>query len=217
MRFEEFRSLIEERKKLYYILENHINVEDWEIKMNRILEIDQKLFPEENIIFKYKEIGHWAIYLDSMKSKINLLFEVGRENVIKILKLFVENQGEVVCNRNDNSIFVKICKKQNLVIYGLGKDNDLLYCLCGDGKSDWGELLHDYPDLKEFIWEEFKKIKNKEKLKRKSLIEKMIEEKDKKINNPEIEFDEKFELIRTKYSLKEVLENVNQSLTEIEI
>lgn len=78
MKFAEFRSLIEERKRL-------VNGADKEKNFKRIKEIDQKLCPEK--YGKYKDLDK-STYLDWMESEIYLMFKVDRENVIKMLELF---------------------------------------------------------------------------------------------------------------------------------
>ena len=75
--------------------------------------------------------------------------------------------------------------------YDLGsiEQNNILFCLCNDARDCWSLLLRDYPDLREFLWNEYKLLKNVEKEEQISLIEKMIKEKNKEkelLENPEI-------------------------------
>lgn len=215
MRFEEFRSLIEERKRL---TSGEIDSKAF----LRIKEIDSLLCPKK--FRKYKNINQVHLYLQIMRigaDGINSYFEIGFENVNYLLELFFANKKNCKIYydkyhfKENTPLRLRVMIKDN--VYRLGDYNDILFCLSETGFHDWDRLLEDNPGLKEFLWDEFKKIKNAEKQNRKSLIKTMINEKDKKLNNSEISFSEKVELKRIKQSLNEVLEDVNQSLEEIEI
>ena len=208
MKFEEFRSLIEERKRLVHGVDKEKNY-------LRIKEIDKKLCPEK--YGKYKDLDK-SIYLDWMKSAINLLFEVGRENVIKILESFFKDKAEICCNMHNNSIFVETQPIQKCTVYYLGKYNEILYCLCGDGQEEWEKLLHDYPDLREYLWENFKGLKQQDKRAQVSLIQKMLKEKNQEqevLENPELREAKISEIRKEKRELESMLSLVENSFDEI--
>ena len=210
MKFVEFRSLIEERKRL-------VNGVDKEKNFLRIQEIDQKLCPEK--FNKYKCLDK-STYLDWMQSEINLFFEVGRENVIKMLENFFKDKAEICHTGLGKSIFVEIESISKFIVYYLGKNNDILYCLCADGKEKWRKLLHDYPDLREYLWNEFKELKNAEKRKEMTLIQKMLAK-----NNEEIELlispskreARISELLDESTKMQKQIEEISECLEEIDI
>ena len=222
MKFEEFRSLIEERKELAYILDNHINVEDWEIKMNRILERDQTIFSKENIIARYKEIGHWAIYLNSMKSSIYFIFEIGYENVVNMLKKYFKDEAELIFKKYHYKAGepVEMTIKVKDVKYNLGLYNDILYCLCANCKAEWGLLLRDYPDLKDYLWNEFKELKNAEKRNEMTLIQKRLAKNNEEIDlliTPSKREARISELLDEGTKMQKQIEEISESLEEIDI
>ena len=203
-------NLIEERKRLVHGVDKEKN-------FLRIQEIDQKLCPEK--WSKYKGLDK-SIYLDWMQSGINLLFEVGRENVIKMLENFFKDQAEICCNGQGKSIFVETQPIQKSTVYCLGKYNDILYCLVAAGQRDWEKLLHDYPDLREYLWENFKSLKQQEKRAQVSLIQKMLKEKNQEqevLENPKLREAKITEIRKEKRELENILSLVEKSFDEIEI
>ena len=220
MRFEEFRSLIEERRELYFGLDKCSTSEEKTAKFNRILEIDQNLFPEENIKSKYKKIGNYSLYLESMKSKIYFIFEVGRDNLINMLRSFF-NGNNLKFNILIYTEFpegIQITTEKNS--YNLGYYNHLLYCLCTYGKEDWDVLLKDYPDLIDHLWNEFKALKNKNKEEEIRLVKKMINknQKEKRILTvPMFRENRIHELDTERDALKDKLSNLKESLDQINI
>lgn len=208
MKFEEFKSLIEERKRLVHGVDKEKNY-------LRIQEIDEKLCPEK--YGKYKDLGK-SIYLEWMQSEINLLFEVGRENVIKMLENFFKDHAEICHYGYGESIFVQIQHIKKCVVYYLGKYNDILYCLCIDGQEDWEKLLHDYPDLREYLWENFKSLKQQEKRAQVSLIQKMLKEKNQEqevLENPKLRETKIVEIRKEKRELENMLSLVKNNFYEI--
>lgn len=214
MKFEEFKSLIEERKELARGLIG-------DITFLRIKEIDKKLCYEEWL--KVKDITNKTLYLNLMKSKINLLFEVGYEKVAEMLKnYFADEGGEITYTsypyRENNPTFMELRTTKGT--YDLGCYNDILYCLCTQGTDCWELLLRDYPNLKDYLWYEFLMFKNTEKLTRKSLIKTMIDERNKEqelLENPEIRQNRIEQIVKEKHSLRDELNSLNASLTEIEV
>ena len=104
--------------------------------------------------------------------------------------------------------------------YDLGCYNDILYCLCAQGKDGWELLLRDYPSLKDYLWYEFLMFKNEEKLTRKSLIQTIIDERNKEqelLENPEVRKNRIEQIEKEKHSLRDELNSLNASLSEIEI
>lgn len=213
MRFEEFRALIEERKKLTSGLIG-------EITFLRIKEIDKKLCYEEWL--EFKDVTNIKLYLDLMKSKIYLLFEVGYENVGRVLKKFFKDEAKIVINkyhyREGQPVYMGLIIYKRC--YNLGFYNDILYCLCTDGKEDWEILLRDYPDLREFLWQEFKALKNAKKTDQISLIKKMVEERNQEqdfLTSPEKTAARIREILQEKEELNTQLSSLKDSLEEIEV
>ncbi len=167
MKFEEFKSLIEERRKL-------IKFADEKKIFLRIQEIDSKIIPEQ--FESYKGLSR-DVYFQCTKSVLNRMFEVGKEIVVSILEDYFKNKAEVLLNKNDNSLWIEVKNGEETKVYSLGKYNDTLYCLCGFEIRDWTALLKDYSNLRDFIWDKFKELKQQEKRNQISLIERMIQEK----------------------------------------
>ena len=158
-----------------------------------------------------------------MKSKINLLFEVGYEKVAEMLKNYFTNEGGEITYtsypyRENNPTFMELRTTKGT--YDLGCYNDILYCLCAQGKDGWELLLRDYPSLKDYLWYEFLMFKNEEKLTRKSLIQTIIDERNKEqelLENPEVRKNRIEQIEKEKHSLRDELNSLNASLSEIEI
>ena len=211
MKFKEFKSLIEERKRLVHGVDKEKN-------FLRIQEIDEKLCPG-----KYKDLDK-STYLDWMKSEIYLMFEVGCEKIEKMLKIYFKDQE---CNMSQYTTFnqyeeaslgMEITTTKQT--YDLGCYNDILYCLCTDGKGDWELLLRDYPDLKDYLWNEFKELKNAEKRKEMTLIQKRLAKNNEEVDlliSPSKREAKISELLDEGTKLQKQIEEISESLEEIDI
>ena len=214
MKFVEFRSLIEERKELAKGLIG-------DITFLRIKEIDKKLCYEEYI--KIKDITNKPLYLDLMKSKINLLFEVGYEKVAEMLKKYFTDEGGDIAYtsypyRENIPTFMELRTTKGT--YDLGCYNDILYCLCTKGIESWERLLKDYPNLKDYLWNEFKELKNAEKIKEMTLIQKMLAKNNEEIDlliSPSKRETRISELLDESTKMQKQIEEISESLEEIDI
>ena len=80
--------------------------------------------------------------------------------------------------------------------------------------------MHDYPDLREYLWNEFKELKNAEKRKEMTLIQKMLAK-----NNEEIELlispskreARISELLDESTKMQKQIEEISECLEEIDI
>lgn len=214
MKFEEFRSLIEERQEIAKGLIG-------DITFLRIKEIDKKLCYEEWL--KIKDVTNKTLYLNFMKSKINLLFEVGYEKVAEILKnYFADEGGEITYTtypyRENNPTFMELRTTKGT--YDLGCYNDILYCLCTQGKDGWKLLLRDYPHLKDHLWNEFKELKNAEKRKEMTLIQKRLAKNNEEIDlliSPSKREARISELLDSGTKMQKQIEEISESLGEIDL
>lgn len=102
----------------------------------------------------------------------------------------------------------------------MGKNNDILYCLCAHGQDKWEKLLRDYPNLKDYLWNKFKELKNTEKRNEMTLIQKILAK-----NNEEIDLlisPSKREarismLLDEGTKMQKQIEVISESLEEIDI
>lgn len=210
MKFEEFKSLIEERRRF-------IQFSDDAKIFSRIKEIDEKLIAEK---FEMCKGFSRDIYFQYTKSVLNNLFEVGKENVINILERYFKDKADVILSKEDNSLWVEIKTEKETKLYGLGQYNDILYCLCGFETRDWGKLLKDYPNLRDFIWEGFKEFKQQEKRDQISLIERMIQGKSKQqeiLEMPHLREAKLAEIKREKRELESMKFLIKESYDDIKI
>ena len=210
MKFEEFKNLVEERRKL-------IQLSDKEETFLRMKEIDKKLLPEK--FETYKGLSR-DVYFECMKSIFSRLFEVGKENIVSILENYFKDKAEVIFNKNDNSLWVEVRNGEDCKVYSLGQYNETLYCLYGIENRDWRGLLRDYPNLRNYIWDGFKVLKQQEKISQVSLIDRMIKEKNNEqeiLEIPHLREAKIAEIKKEKRELERMRDLVKESYEDIQI
>lgn len=157
MQLDEFKNLIEERKRLVHDIDRQKN-------FSRVQQIDKILcfdsWSKYHGLTYYKEL-----YLDCMKSSYYRLFEIGSQNVCKILKKFFKDENAEIKYtsypyREDCPIYLELITQKRT--YDLGCDNNAFYCLFTDGRADWELLIHDYPTLRDYLWNEFSALRENE-------------------------------------------------------
>ena len=163
------------------------------------------------------------------KQKTNFVInEIVGEDEIEIQSVSVSS-SEIVCSVMHKTELLGIYRyligdatktEEETKVYGLGQYNDILYCLCGFETRDWGKLLKDYPNLRDFIWEGFKELKQQEKRDQISLIERMIQEKIKQqeiLEKPQLREAKIAELKREKRELESMKLLIKESYDDIKI
>ena len=218
MKFEEFKSLIEERKDLCCIVYKYIYSinKEWKDKFHKIREIDQILFLHEEF-----EKPYYYEYLNNMKRKIEDIFAVDNSSIFDMFRSFFDSNQidySIMYNNSIGPLDITLHTqkdKYNLIL------NNSLKCLgCNDASYDWDKLLNDYPELKDYLWNEFKNIKNKHKEEEIKLVKKMIDKnrKEKRILTvPMFRENRINELDKERNELDDRLSNLKDSLEEIEI
>ena len=206
MKFEEFKSLVQERKSL-------LEKRDEESFL-RIQEIDKNLCPKRYEMYKGLSKD---VYLLVMESVLGGFFNIGKENVKIILDNYFKDNAEILDN-SQNSFFVEYKVQTTTKIYSLGEGNDVLHCLFTKGKGDWDLLLQDNPGLIEHLWENFENLKRTERKEQVSLVERMIKEKNQEqvlLESPKHREEKIAQIKKEKKVLEDLLSLVKNNMDEI--
>ena len=215
MKFEEFRSLIEERKELYSNIAKYYYNPNFKNRLYRIIEIDRILYPNE--MFEKFDFET----LIKRESKIENLFEAEGNYVIDILKKFFNKNNikySIGYNYSIGVLDIIIITKKDKYCLIL---NGTLNCLCCNNVSfSWEKLMRDYPNLKDYLWKEFKELKNAEKRKEMTLIQKRLAKNNEEIDlliSPSKREARISELLDNGTKMQKQIEEISESLEEIDI
>ena len=161
MKIQELRSLIDRSGLLLKKLNKTTNKEE-----------------KEQITKEYKEIKK---NIESVRCFIEYYSTVEINSCL--ISYFIENNIKVELHVDDNLIILDTGK-----IYNLGETDGFricLTCLFEDEYEyfkDWDFLFKDFPDLKDYLWNYIREKVQNEKKERLSLINRRIEENNKKLN-----------------------------------
>ncbi len=166
MKFEDFKSLMIRRREL---IEKKLSAtseydrNEYEIQIE---ELDETFFGS----YEYSNI------------KLNKIFNVGAENVKKMLIKFFQKHDDADVEFFGFVIKLAVVTDKNNYVLGTYTSNESLQCLYSKTNTDWESLLSDYPDLEEYLWNEFYEIKTGMKRKEMTLIQRKLKEKNKELD-----------------------------------
>ena len=168
MKFSEFRALIEKRKSL-------IELKSLETNNDMALEYDIQIEETEEEIFGERGNSYPKLYK---------LFFVETDNVQKFLQNFFKEK-EIKAETGFEGYVLNLMVYIGTKGYNLGgfEENVSLRCLyMGSWNEGWKELLTDYPDLLDYLWQAYREFKVVKKTSQISLIRKQLERKQRELN-----------------------------------
>lgn len=236
MKRSEFRSLIEERDRLYKGL-SKADIIRHEIYVKRIREIDKLL--------NFQMLEKYGNYFYLSNEFIEEMFTIGFDKIMLMLESYFKNMedvkiytdlkwwGDEISGSSGKFLMISTPRK----VYNLGevRYNKSLKILFNPGCSElkenyflgyeknegtWGTLVKKYPDLIDYMWEQFFELKNESKKEKIGLISKMIarnNEEQEILKNPQLRENRISELEQQNKDLGTELSKLTDSLEEIEI
>lgn len=200
MKFEEFKRIVEERQKLLKKKEQvNINKVDIESKLKNI---DYRLFGN----------------LEFSGMKMNKIFYIETENVQKFLEEFFETEDNVEIGFSGINLEFELVVKNKLYRLGNYDYNQTLKCLYFVVCQGWEELLKDYPDLKDFLWDKFKEFKTVKKRNELTLIQRKLNKKNEELEflqNPE-SVQERIRVLKTeKKKIEAQIKTISEDIEEV--
>ena len=236
MKRNEFRILIEERDSLYKGLAK-ADIIKHEIYVKRIREIDKLL--------NFEMPEKYGNYFYLSYKFIEEMFTIGFDKIMLMLESYFKNMedvkiytdlkwwGDEISGSSGKFLMISTPRKA----YNLGelRHNESLrvlynadcYGLKENGftgyeknEGTWGTLVQKYPDLIDYMWEQFFELKNQSKKEKIGLIGKMIarnNEEQEILKNPQLRENRISELEQQNNDLGTELSKLTDSLEEVEI